>query len=67
MFFIRGSWLKVILWPYWPFALVYWLSARRRGEVVDWATFDFWAVRAFWAAVLCAVLVGVVSGIVQGH
>jgi hypothetical protein len=67
MVFIPGRWLKVILWPLWPIALVYWLRARGRGVEANWAVFDFWVVRGWWAVLAGAFLVGVVSAIVQHH
>jgi hypothetical protein len=65
MVLIPTRWLKLIFWPLWPVALVYWLRASRRGTEPDWGIFDFWVGRAWWAMIGIAVMVGAISAVVR--
>jgi hypothetical protein len=65
MMIVPTSWLKVILFPFWPFALWYWW--RHHDDVgFSWAPFDRWAGRVWWMVLLGALIVGAVIGLVRG-
>ena len=61
MIFIPARWLKVMLFPLWPFALLYW-HRHRADPGFTWAPFDVWASRAWWAVLAVVLIVGIIAG-----